>query len=238
MSASLAIHLLGVPRVERDGGPAPPPRGRKVWALLAYLLATESTPSRQWLADLLFSDAEDPLNALSWSLSQLRHLLGPSSSVGGATVALRLPAGAYVDIRVLTRGTRFEALAIPGLGHDLLEGLDFPSSASFEVWLLTERRRLLGAAEDVLREAARTKLAVGDAERAIELAGRLVTTNGLDEDSQELLIRAYSAAGDRAAAERQRDACIALVSKRARHPTRIGCPPCRRGRGRARTPTT
>ena len=205
----MTIHLLGVPRVERDGRATPPPKGRKVWALLAYLLATESTPSRQWLADLLFSDAQDPLNALSWNLSQLRQLLGPTSSVGGATVALRLPPGAYVDIRTLTNGTWLEALAIPGLGHELLEGLDFPSSASFEVWLVTERRRLLGVAEDVLREAARTKLALGDPESAIVLAGRLVATNGLDEDSQELLIRAYAAAGDRAAAERQRDACIA-----------------------------
>jgi len=88
--------------------------------------------------------------------------------------------------------------------------MSFASSPAFEVWLLIELRRLLAAAEDVLREAARSRLAVGDAERAIELAGRLVAVNGLDEDSQELLIRAYSAAGDRAAAERQRDACIAL----------------------------
>lgn len=210
MSASLVVHLLGVPRVERDGVVAPPPRGRKAWALLAYLLATESTPSRQWLVDLLFSDAEDPLNALSWNLSQLRRLLGPGSIIGAATVSLRLPPGAYVDIRTLTGGTWLESLAIPGLGHELLEGMNFPSSASFEVWLLTARRRFLGAAEGVLREAARTKLAVGDTEGAIELAGRLVTANGLDEDSQEMLIRAYASAGDRASAERQRDACIAL----------------------------
>jgi DNA-binding SARP family transcriptional activator len=210
MSAPLAIYLLGVPRVERDGMSCPPPRGRKAWALLAYLLTTESAPSRPWLAELLFADAEDPLNALSWNLGQLRRLLSSGASVGGETVNLRLPPGAFVDIHALTGGTWLQALAIPGLGRGLLEGMSFASSPAFEVWLLIELRRLLAAAEDVLREAARSRLAVGDAERAIELAGRLVAVNGLDEDSQELLIRAYSAAGDRAAAERQRDACIAL----------------------------
>jgi len=210
MSAPLAIYLLGVPRVERDGMSCPPPRGRKAWALLAYLLTTESAPSRPWLAELLFADAEDPLNALSWNLGQLRRLLSSGASVGGETVNLRLPPGAFVDIHALTGATWLQALAIPGLGRGLLEGMSFASSPAFEVWLLIELRRLLAAAEDVLREAARSRLAVGDAERAIELAGRLVAVNGLDEDSQELLIRAYSAAGDRAAAERQRDACIAL----------------------------
>jgi len=210
MSAPLAIHLLGVPRVERDGMSCPPPRGRRPRALLAYLLTTESAPSRPWLAELLFADAEDPLNALSWNLGQLRRLLSTNASVGGDKVQLWLPQGSFVDIHALTGGTWLQALAIPGLGHELLEGMSFASSPAFEVWLVIERRRLLAAAEDVLREAARSRLAVGDAERAIELAGRLVAVNGLDEDSQELLIRAYSAAGDRAAAERQRDSCIAL----------------------------
>jgi DNA-binding SARP family transcriptional activator len=73
----------------------------------------------------------------------------------------------------------------------------------FDVWLLAERRRLAGAAEDVLREAARARLAGGDAGRAVELAGRLVAANSLDEDAQELLIRAYAGTGDRTAAERR-----------------------------------
>jgi DNA-binding SARP family transcriptional activator len=77
MERSLAIHLLGAPHVTSGSDRQPAPRGRKAWALLAYLLATDSAPSREWLADLLFSDAEDPLNALSWNLSQLRRLLAP-----------------------------------------------------------------------------------------------------------------------------------------------------------------
>jgi hypothetical protein len=62
VAESLAIHLLGPqPQVVKSGHPQPPPRGHKAWALLAYLLTTASAPSREWLAELLFSDADDPL---------------------------------------------------------------------------------------------------------------------------------------------------------------------------------
>lgn len=214
MAEPLAIHLLGPqPRVVKAGHPQPPPRGRKAWALLAYLLTTESAPSREWLAELLFSDADDPLNALSWNLSQLRRLLGPESSLAGEPVVLRLPPGTFVDVHALTAGTWRQAIDIPGLGRDLLEGKSFPACAAFEAWLLAGRRHLAGAAEGVLREAARAKLSVGDGARAVELASRLVAANPLDEDAQELLVRAYVASGDRAAAESQRDACVALFRR-------------------------
>jgi DNA-binding SARP family transcriptional activator len=213
MPESLAIHLLGAPFVTSGSVPQTAPRGRKPWALLAYLLTTESAPGREWLAELLFSDAEDPLNALSWNLTQLRRLLGPDAAIRGEPVELRLPSGTFIDIRALTAGTWVQALGLPGLGRDLLEGMAFPSSPAFEVWLLAERRHLAGAAENVLREAARAKLAAGDAARAVELASRLVTANSLDEDAQELLIRSYATAGDRAAAEQQRDVCVALFRR-------------------------
>jgi DNA-binding SARP family transcriptional activator len=213
MAAALAIHLLGAPFVTSGSARRTAPRGRKPWALLAYLLTTESAPSREWLAELLFSDAEDPLNALSWNLTQLRRLLGSDSALRGEPVELHLPAGTFIDIRALTAGTWLQALGVPGLGRDLLEGMGFPSSPAFEVWLLAERRHLAGAAKNVLREAARAKLAAGDATRAVELATRLVTADSLDEDAQELLIRAYATSGDRAAAERQRDACVALFRR-------------------------
>jgi DNA-binding SARP family transcriptional activator len=214
MAEPLAIHLLGPqPRVVRAGHRHPAPRGRKVWALLAYLLLTESAPSREWLAQLLFCDANDPLNALSWNLTQLRRLLGHESSIAGEPVVLRLPHGTFVDVHALTAGTWLQAIDVPGLGRELLEGMTFSACPGFDAWLLASRRRLAGAAESVLREAARARVSAGDGARAVELASRLVTANPLDEDAQELLIRAYVASGDRRAAELQRDACIALFRR-------------------------
>ncbi len=148
---------------------------------------------------LLFADADDPLNALSWNLTQLRRLLGPEASIGGEPVVLRLPLGTFVEVHALTAVTWMHAIGIPGLGRELLEGKSFPSCASFEAWLLATSQTVGRSAQSVLREAALAKLSTGDLARAVELASRLVATNPLDEDAQEILIRAYVADGDLAA---------------------------------------
>ena len=214
MVAPLAIHLLGPePQVIAAGQRRPPPRGRKAWALLAYLLTTGSAPSREWLARLLFCDADDPRGALSWNLTQLRRLLGEQASIAGEPVVLSLPPGTFVDVHALTAGTWRQAIGIPGLGRELLEGKTFAACPGYEAWLLASRRRLAGATEGVLREAARARLSAGDGVRAADLASRVVAANPLDEEAQELLIKAYVAGGDRAAAESQRDACVALFRR-------------------------
>ena len=212
---SLAIHLLGRPHLERDGGPVAAPRGHKAWGLVAYLLLSRvRTPSREHLAELLFTGADDPLGSLRWNLAELRRALGAATLAHGST-ELTLRPGTFVDVDALTRGTPQEAIAIPGLGRELLEGMEFGGSPAFETWLLIERRRLLGAAEAALHEAALDRLAAGETGAAAGLAARLVELNPYDENFQELLIRSYSEAGDREAANRQVSACLQLF--RAEH---------------------
>ena len=99
----LAIHLLGPPRVERGGKPLPAPRGHKVWGLLAYLVRSEAPVSRKHLAGLLFEDAEDPLAALRWNLSELRRLLG-TEDLRGELLALPSAPATYVDLRAVLSG--------------------------------------------------------------------------------------------------------------------------------------
>jgi DNA-binding SARP family transcriptional activator len=206
----LAIHLLGRPHLERDREPVASPRGHKAWGLVAYLrLSRVNKPSRENLAELLFTGADDPLGSLRWNLAELRRALGPATLPHGST-DLALPPGTFVDIDVLVRGTPQEAIAIPGLGSELLEGMEFPNSPAFESWLLSERRRLLGAAEAALHEASLDRLASGEAAAAVGLAARLVKLNPYDENFQELLVRSYSEAGDRYAASRQVSACVEL----------------------------
>jgi DNA-binding SARP family transcriptional activator len=214
---SLAIHLLGRPHVERDGEQVPPPRGRKAWALLAYLaLSQVRKPSREHLAELLFATADDPLGALRWNLAELRRLLDAAVLPQGA-IDLALPPDAFLDVRALVQGTPQEAAGIPGLGHELLEGMEFGGAPAFETWLLGERRRLLGAAESALHEAALDRLAVGEADAAVGLATRLVGLNPYDENFQELLVRAYAEAGDREGARHQLDACVELFRAELDH---------------------
>ena len=81
---TLSIRLLGPPALERDGRSAAAPRGRKAWAVLAYLLLAERPPpGRRQLAELLFGDADDPLGALRWTLAELRRALGAPELFGG-----------------------------------------------------------------------------------------------------------------------------------------------------------
>jgi DNA-binding SARP family transcriptional activator len=207
---SFAIHLLGRPRLERDGGPVTAPRGHKAWGLVAYLvLSRVRNPSREHLAELLFTGADDPLASLRWNLTEVRRALGPDALPRGSA-DLFLPPGTFVDVDALVRGTPQEAVAIPGLGRELLEGLEFGNSPAFEAWLLNERRRLLGAAEAALHDAALDRLAAGEAAPAVGLAARLVELNPYDENYQEVLIRSYAEAGDREAANRQLASCAEL----------------------------
>ncbi len=193
---SLAIHLLGRPRVELDGSEQPAPRGHKPWALLALLLLSSAPLSRERLASLLFGEADDPLGSLRWNLAELRRLLGPAATIGGDPVRLELAPHSEVDVSTLAAGTWVEAIRLPGLGRDLLEGIDPQTDAAFEAWLLAERRHFAGLSAAMLREAATARLATRDARSATELANRLVAIDTYDEEAHALLLRAYVAEGD------------------------------------------
>jgi DNA-binding SARP family transcriptional activator len=207
----IEARLLGPPLVVRDGVVFAAPRGKKVWVLLAYLALAEQPPTRQHLADLLFPDAEDPASALRWNLSELRRLLGGPDTVGsGSTVGLRLPIGTTIDVHVLQAGTSADAVALPGLGRELLEGVRVEASPGFAAWLLGERRRLQSLGGAVLREGALRAIAAGNVRAAVELATRLVGTEPLDEDAHVLLVRAFAATGDEAAVQDQLTASAEL----------------------------
>ncbi|HEX7172002.1 MAG TPA: BTAD domain-containing putative transcriptional regulator [Candidatus Limnocylindria bacterium] len=199
---SLAIRLLGFPSVEVDGVSRNPPRGHKPWALLALLLLSTAPLSRERLAGLLFADADDPLGSLRWNLAELRRLLGPEVKLGGDPVQLDLPLDAWVDARTVVSGTWTEAVELPGLDRELLEGIQPAADPAFEAWLLAERRRFAGHASAMLREGAVARLAAGEASSAVELATRLVTLDEYDEEAHALLIRAHVASGNQEAARR------------------------------------
>ena len=209
---SLSMHLLGKPRVVRDGEAVPGPRGYKAWALLAYLLLVDAPPTRSQLVGLLFGEADDPLATLRWNLSALRRLL-PECELEGDPVRLRLPRGTVVDVATLTSSASIGADGLVEVERQLLEGMAFGSSPAFEIWLETQRRHLGGAAEAVLREAALARLGGGDAGGAADLAGRLVAMNPYDENFQSLLVRSLAAAGDGIGAARQVVRCTELFRR-------------------------
>jgi DNA-binding SARP family transcriptional activator len=205
-SGQLVIRLLGTPHVERDGDPVAAPRGRKCWALLAYLLLRERPVSRLAVSELLFPDAEDPLRALRWTLVELRRVLGSSEALRGDPLVLELPPGTEVDVLELTGDAPSLTIGDGGL----LGNADFGATPGFESWLAVERRRLAGIHEQLLHQEALSRLAEGDTSEAARFAALCVARDPLDENHQELLVRSLAADGDEAAAARQADACISL----------------------------
>jgi DNA-binding SARP family transcriptional activator len=206
---ALIIELLGSPRVVRDAAELQP-RGRKSWGLLAYLLLADRPVSRERLAELLFPAADDPLGALRWSLSDLRRMLGPDCKLRGDPVVVLLPSSAVVDVDLVCRGRWDEALELRGLGRELLEGVGVSGSAAFELWLVSERRRLAAAAEAVLHEATLACLAAGRMTDALGHASRLVELNPLDEAHHVLLVQCLRSAGDDAGAAEHVARCTDL----------------------------
>lgn len=209
---TLALHLLGPPRIVRDGVPLAGPRGHKAWVLLAYLLDARVPAGREHVAALFFPEAEDPLGALRWNLSELHRLLGPGTWERGK-LTLQLPGGSFVDVQVIGAGPRAEALQVPGLGRDYLEGIHLDAAPALAAWLDSERRRYGALGEAILREECLSLLAQGVPRRATELASRLVTMNPLDEAHHTLLVRSLATAGDGIAAARQVAACRKLFRR-------------------------
>jgi DNA-binding SARP family transcriptional activator len=209
----LSIQLLGPPKMERGGAPVSPPRGQKAWGLLAYLLRTRLPPSRERLATLLFPEANDPLRTLRWSLSALRSRLGEDAELGGDPVRLILAAGTFVDLDVLEKGSWMEALALPGLGHELLDGLVFRSSPGFELWLESERRQVAGMTSAVLHQAALALLGHGEIDEAARHAAELVRLNPYEENAHVLLVRCLRASGDHRAAALHVRSCTELFRR-------------------------
>jgi DNA-binding SARP family transcriptional activator len=195
----LTVRLLGRPAIERDGEPVKPPRGRKAWALLAYVLLAERPPSRRVLAELLFRDADDPLGALRWTLAELRRALGRPEAFTGDPVVANLGPDVTVDLE--------------SAEGELLDGVELPSSLEFESWLLVARHRVSAAVEARLRETAVGLLATGRAGDAVPYASQAVARNPLDEGNHELLVRCLAAAGDTEAARRQVAVCEDLFRR-------------------------
>jgi DNA-binding SARP family transcriptional activator len=213
LSTELFVELLGRPRISNGGTDGYRFRSRKSWAVLAFLLLGERPPTRTQLAALLFSEADDPLGALRWCLAEIRRGLGPGGLLDGDPVQLTLPAGTTVDVDVLVHGHWREAVRLPGLGAELLDGFTVHQAAAFESWLISQRRRLTAATESILHEAALGSLSGGQLETARDLALRAAVMSPLDENHQALLIRLYRLAGEDDAAERQFRAWTATTRK-------------------------
>lgn len=208
---ALSVQLLGPPVVRLGEAVTQPPRDRKTWGALAYILLSERPPSRRRLAELLFPDVDDPLASVRWVLASIRRLLGDGVVLEGDPIELRRPPGMFLDVDVLERGRWSEAVSLPNLDLALLDGISFDAVAAFDLWLTGERRRLGSVAAAVLREAALASLA-RDPARSVSYAERLVGLDPFDENHHVVLVRSLVAAARSEEAARRVQACVKLFA--------------------------
>ena len=212
LGVSVVVHLLGEPRIERDGEPAPAPRGHKVWAVLAFLILRERPPSRKTVAELLFSDADDPRAALRWALSEIRKVAGWSASeLGGDPLTLTLDEGHTVDLLELN-DARKGGTEPDGFGN-LLGSLSFDAIPAFDYWLRAQQLHLASRQQTRLRDRVLSDLATGRFDDALRRAKRLVELDPLECRNQEALLRSFAAAGRGDEARRHLARCEDLFAR-------------------------
>jgi DNA-binding SARP family transcriptional activator len=190
------IRLLGPPRIESPGAAPQQPRGRKAWAVLAYLALQADGTGRSRTASLLFPDAVDPLGALRWNLSELRRTLD-GVTIAGDPLQLSFHPSWHCDAVELAGpdGGRpgFDPL---GLNGQLLEGLVFADCPVFDSWLADQRYRLENLVQSLLYEAALAALASGAPGQAAELAALVLKRDPFHADCNAVLVKALVALGE------------------------------------------
>jgi DNA-binding SARP family transcriptional activator len=220
--ADLRVLLLGLPKVAWSGQRLSVPR-RQVRALLYRLGHTLRPIPRGILCFLFWPDVPESAarRKLSRLLTHLRRAL-PSS---GLLVTWDDHMGLDPE-RVWSDVVEFEELcvaeprspdtlqrAVDLYRGPFLDGFSLPNSAEFEAWVARERgvqeRRYLAALADLIDEHASRKAY----EAAIGYAERYLTIDDLAEDVHRRLIELYAAAGNRPAALRQFERCVAVLER-------------------------
>lgn len=211
--AGLVIRLIGSPLVAKTDSETKQPPGRKAWGLLAYLALERDGASRHRLAALLFPDAQDPLGALRWNLSQLRRAFGSDASLAGDPIQMVLAPGSRCDARRILESR--EALEPDGVmpQGELLEGLSYADCPAFDAWLDVERHRIENCVQALLYERALASLANGAAREAAELASRAVERDPFNTDCQVVLVKSLARAGEHRRAREQVSRCSELFHR-------------------------
>jgi TolB-like protein/Tfp pilus assembly protein PilF len=185
----LDIRLLGQPEIHRDGHKLSFPRSRKTLALLAYLIVTARSQSRNHLCDLLWKTPDDPRAALRWSLSRLRPLLEDNLESDRNQVFFN-SAGAEIDVLALKK-LKIEELERTELNDlnnlfngEFLEGLTLNDCEVFDAWRIAVADEFKQIQKKILGRLI--LLAGSDIDAALEHARELLAIDG-SVDSRTIL---------------------------------------------------
>ncbi len=217
--SSLVIQLLGPLEIRATGRPIIVDT-RKALAILA-LVAAEGRPfARDELAAMFWPDAgeEAARGALRRTLSTLRGAVGQRGLIIDRVRVALDPVQATVDLADLERLARatdlpdLERAAVLARGP-FLAGFALRDSPPFDDWQAARAVRVERTVADLLDRLAAARLAAGDTAGAVDVAGRRVDLDPLDEPGQRRLIDLLARSGDRAGAIRQYRSLVAVFDR-------------------------
>ncbi len=111
----------------------------KAVAFLTYLLL-EGRQNRQFMADLFWSDAANPLSSLRNQVLQLRPFVGDALVVSRQFIEFNASCDVFEMLQLLESG-QLQA-AIDGYQGDFLAGFSPPANSELELWLFSTRKFL------------------------------------------------------------------------------------------------
>jgi DNA-binding SARP family transcriptional activator len=218
MPRHLTIELFGGLRIRREGAPAQDVSTQQTGALLAILaLRAGASFSREELADLIWPDDEASVSRqrLRQRVHTLRHILEPVEVEAGSVLhstrsAVRLSANsACIDaVQFSTLLEQASKTSDPSARIELLtEAVDLYQGELLPGFYLdhivAERNRLSLVYRAALGQLVRLLEENGERERAIDVAGRALVVEPLNEEVHCDLMRLYSALGQPSAVTRQ-----------------------------------
>jgi DNA-binding SARP family transcriptional activator/pimeloyl-ACP methyl ester carboxylesterase len=218
----LRLTLLGGFEVRPEPGLPVAFRTQKAQALLAYLaLPLGRAHLRDKLAALLWGAMRDEQAraSLRQALYELRKHLGDAAAalrIDGHAVSLD-PAAVELDVTTFTRLAGEEApAALEEAARlyrgDLLEGFSVDEEP-FETWLMEERERLREVAMEALAKGLARQRKAGALATAVATARQLLVIDRLQEPVHRTLMRLHAELGQRAAALRQYQQCVAVLQR-------------------------
>jgi DNA-binding transcriptional activator of the SARP family len=213
----LELRFLGFPEF-RLGGRTVKVELRKAAALFVYLAEIGRPVGRDTAATLLWPDADQEAarTRLRRTLYKLRIAFDRDIVVAsGASLTLNPAFPMETDTKSFEKACAAGRLeeAAELYDGDFLQGFSLSECPEFEEWAFFRREALRSLLIQALERLAETKAERSVPRSAVLYASRLVALDPLSESAHRHLIRAYLASGDRAAAERQYQACRALLAE-------------------------
>jgi DNA-binding SARP family transcriptional activator len=191
----LKLYFLGEPHFQRDRELIRLTSAKAV-ALLAYLAVTAKPQARDHLLSLLWAESasEAARKNLRNTLWALRKAFG-ENIIAAENDRIGLSEDAWIDVR------EFEHGGLDCYTGQFLDGLSLAEAPDFELWMDSERERLIVQYTRLIMAQIAAARQAGDPRSMLDLAQRGIAAEPANEQLFRVLMEAHARLGDRAAAQ-------------------------------------